>query len=235
MSLIPSGRLLKAHAVRELGQREAFNFSDLERQGTDYLTKVQVDASQLLAQAKQSAESERNRIYEEARQAGEKAGLAKAQELISKQASEEAARLCQARFATLTPAVEAIAKAIAADRDQWLHHWEKTAISLAVAIAEKLVRTRLATQPEQATSMISEALKLAAGNPSIKVWLNPGDLAHLGNDAPQVVKSICHAQDVTLLEDAQLSPGSCRIETQHGEVDARLETMLERMTTELLT
>jgi flagellar assembly protein FliH len=235
MSLIPSGRLLKAHAVRELGQREAFNFSDLERQGVDYLAKVQADASQLQAQAKQLAESERNRIFEEARQAGEQAGLAKAHEIIAKQASEEAARLAQTRFATLTPVIEAVTKAIAADRDQWLHHWEKSAVSLAVTIAEKLIRSALKTHPERAAPMIAEALKLAAGSPSIKIWLSPGDMAHLGDDAPQMVRSICHVQEVTLLQDDQLSPGGCRIETQHGEVDARLETMLERMTAELLT
>lgn len=42
-----------------------------------------------------------------------------------------------------------------------------------------------------------------------------------------------HEERWRLLEDEQLLPGGCRIETEHSQVDATLETRLEQLITQL--
>ena len=75
---------------------------------------------------------------------------------------------------------------------------------------------------------------LAAGNPQIRVKLHPDDLAHLGDGAAEVVRTLAACGEATLVPDASLSPGGCLVETQHGIIDARLETQLDRIVSELV-
>ena len=40
--------------------------------------------------------------------------------------------------------------------------------------------------------------------------------------------------EAELVYDETITPGGCQIETQHGAIDARMETQLERIASELL-
>ena len=50
----------------------------------------------------------------------------------------------------------------------------------------------------------------------------------------QIVESLTSCADAKLVPDAQALRGGCRIETRHGEIDARVETMLHRIAEELV-
>ena len=82
--------------------------------------------------------------------------------------------------------------------------------------------------------MIAEALELAAGQEKLKVFLHPADLAAWGDRGAQIVESLTACADAILVPDDHCIRGSCRIETRHGEIDARVETMLHRIADELL-
>jgi len=56
----------------------------------------------------------------------------------------------------------------------------------------------------------------------------------MGDRAPRIVESLTACADSILISDPQLARGGCRIQTVHGEIDARVETMLERLAEELL-
>ena len=135
---------------------------------------------------------------------------------------------------TTIPALGQVTVALRDEREKWLLHWEHVAVKRAVAIAEKLLHTQLRTQPELAEGMIAEALKLAAGQPQVQVRFNPQDLTRLGSHAGELVKTITSCATPDLIPDASIAPGGCTIDTGHGEIDARLETMLERIASELL-
>ena len=135
---------------------------------------------------------------------------------------------------TALPALRAAAEALQAERDRWLIRWEQTAVRVGVAIAEKLLKSQIATRPELASGMIADALRLAAGQPRVSVHLHPDDLAAWGDRAPRIVESLTACADSTLIPDPLVARGGCRIQTLHGEIDARVETMLERLAEELI-
>ena len=101
-------------------------------------------------------------------------------------------------------------------------------------MAEKILRTKLAIDPDRGQQMILDALRKATGNARLRLRLNPDDLARLGDHAEDIVCSVGTAGEATLVEDSSISPGGCVIETRHGVIDARLETQLERIASELI-
>jgi flagellar assembly protein FliH len=234
MPVAPASNVIKAATARELPARVAFNFEDLREQAAAQLVQAQQEAAALLAQARKDAESLKQKTLAEARESGRREGLQDAGKLIEQQASQLAdARLDEHLQKTL-PALEQAAAALRSERDRWLLRWERAAIELGVAIGEKLLRTNLAARPELADGLIAEALQLAAGEPHLRMHWNPDDLERLVPKAEQIVRSLTACATPELIADPAIAPGGCRIETRHGEIDARLDTLLQRITEELL-
>jgi flagellar assembly protein FliH len=230
-----SASVLKASQARELGSKVAFNFEDLRHQAEAHLATVRAEADALLQRARRDADALREKLLTETRDAGRKDGLKDAAALIEKQARQIADQRLAEQLQTTLPALAKVADALRAERERWLLEWDQAAIGLSIAIAEKLVRAQLAAKPELAQGMIAEALQLAVGQPQVRVFLNPEDRQRLEPRTEQVVQSITACATPEIVEDPTLSPGDCRIETQHGEIDARLETMLHRIAEELMS
>lgn len=227
-------RVLKANAVRELGGRVAFNFEDLRQKGEEYLAQARAEAEALVSAARQEAAALRDQARREGRETGRAEGLQAAQVTIEQQVAQRAEQLSSQRLRTALPALELAARGLRAQRDDWLVRWETTAIELAVAIAGKVVRGVIQAEPERVRSMLRDVLQLAAGQSQVAISLSPQDVEQLGADAAEVVRSTSGCADARLVADPHLGPGDCRIVTQHGEIDARIDTMLDRMTAELL-
>jgi flagellar assembly protein FliH len=229
-----SGRILKADAAKQLSSRLAFNFEDLRQHAADQLVEARAEAARILDDAQVNAQRIKQTAAQEGQQAGYQAGLENAQKQIQQEAKKLADRQLQEQLKGTLPALGQLSRALQQERQAWLTRWEQTAVELAVAIAGKLLRTTLAAEPERVIPMIREALQLAAGQTQVRVFLHPQDLLLLGDEAEQVVQSLTACATAELITDPQLNQGDCRLETRHGEVDARLETMLQRITDELL-
>jgi flagellar assembly protein FliH len=229
-----SARIIKANLTRDVSSTELFHFVDLQRHGERLLESARSEAVRILASASQDAESLFEQTLRAAREHGRLEGLRDAEQFILEKSSELAESRVTAQLETALPALRAAAESLQAERDQWLVRWEQTAVRLGIAIAEKLLQRQLLARPEFATAMISDALRLAAGQPKLAVYLHPDDLSAWGDRASQIVQSLTACADTTLVPDPSAMRGGCRIETRHGEIDARVETMLYRISEELL-
>lgn len=227
-------RIIKAHSSRDASSAETFNFVDLQRQGDQILASARCQADEILADARRDAEQLREQTLVAARDEGRLEGLRDAQATISRQVAEIAEERVSAQLITALPALRSASESLQAERDRWLVRWEQTAVRLGVAIAEKLLQRQLAARPEFATVMITDALRLAAGQPQLTVYLHPEDLSAWGDRATQIVQSLTACAETTLVPDPHTLRGGCRIETRHGEIDARVETMLHRIAEELV-
>jgi flagellar assembly protein FliH len=232
----PSSHVLKADQARDLGSRGvAFNFEDLRHQAEAQVAAARAEAAALIEQARRDAELLKQKLNAEARDAGRQEGLQDAAVQIEKLAQQLADERFAEQLRTTLPALSQAAQALRDERDRWLLRWDRAAIELGIAIAGKLVRSHLAIRPELASHMIAEALQLAIGQPQLRVHLHPQDRARLGDRAEQVVEALTACATPELVDDPALAPGECRIETRHGEIDARLDTMLQRIAEELLS
>ncbi len=91
----------------------------------------------------------------------------------------------------------------------------------ATALARQVVRSELVARPELVAQVASEAVNsvlLSARH--IRVFVHPDDQALVQTGAGEALA----ARGARLLGDASLSRGGCRVESDLGSVDARIET-----------
>lgn len=232
--LSEQSRILKADAVRGMDAQVAFNYDDFKARCNVYLEQAQQQAQNLLTKAKQETAQVFKQAQEQGYAAGHAEGLKNANAAIQQQAEQLANKLTLEKLKTTLPAVQAVADQLVQDRNRWLTEWENATIKLAIAIAEKIVGQQIATTPHLATNQIQHLLSLAVGSSRIRVHLNPNDLDGLGAHAEQVVQSLTACGEVQLCPDENITPGGCIIETEHGTVDALVESQLEHISHELL-
>jgi flagellar assembly protein FliH len=227
-------RLLKANAIRGLGSKIVFNYEDLRERCDVYVEKVRRETRTMIQDAQIESDSIRKEAYEQGRHSGSQQGLRDAEEQIRTQAEEMADRLAVEKLKNTLPAMQVAADLLVLEREKWMATWEDITIRLSLAVAEKVLRRKLNVEPEISTEMIRGVLELATGTPQITLKMNPKDLEHLGDHAEEVVRSMASCGKVTLIADESISNGGCIIETQHGVINAEIESQLERIASELL-
>jgi flagellar assembly protein FliH len=197
----------------------AFHFDDV---GRSYLDRVRAEAARIVAEARDQAAKIKTKATEEGRQAAIEAAQASLAKRLDQQLTSVLAALNQA------------AQSIAHSRQQWQQHWEKHTIELATAIAARVCRGELSRRPEIKLEWIREALELAAGNAEIVLRLHPDDAAALASHAESIAKQLTGAAPLKIVADESITPGGCRVDTQFGSLDQRLEAQLARIREELL-
>ncbi len=202
-------------------QGVAFQLDDMAGQAKWYLDSVHRQAERILQQAQQEAQAIRAQAEVEGRQAALAA--------VGKVLEEKVA----AQMATILPALQKSVEAIEHSRAQWLAHWRGAAVHVAAAIASRVMRRQLQTEPTITLDLIAEALELAAGAAEITVHMNPDDHQRIGDQAEKLVEQLARLGPAKFVADAEVTPGGCRVDTRFGRIDQTLEAQLARIEEEL--
>jgi flagellar assembly protein FliH len=134
-------------------------------------------------------------------------------------AKHESELILQAKLLRLEQLMAQLLAPIA-EQDQQIEH---ALVQLVSHISRQVIRRELQCDSSQLKDVLSDALKLlpmGAGN--VRIHINTQDF--------ELVKTLRerHEENWRILEDAQLQPGGCRIETEHSQIDASVETRLEQ-------
>jgi flagellar assembly protein FliH len=106
-------------------------------------------------------------------------------------------------------------------------------VDLVAKVARQVIRAELALQPVQLLAMVDETLStLPATRKAVEVYLNPEEMQRITELDPK------RAARWTLIADASLALGECRVKAGHREADAgcqqRLAACMEQVSTQLL-
>lgn len=94
---------------------------------------------------------------------------------------------------------------------------ERAIVLLAVAIARKIVGEELAAKPEHVRALVREALDRVRRAERVRVRVHPDDAS--------VVRDL----GVEIVEDATIERGGCIVESELGDIDARLAVRLDAL------
>jgi len=94
---------------------------------------------------------------------------------------------------------------------------------LSVKIAEKILARKLETDPAAVTSIVGAALAAVKGSGPVEIRLNPGDAAR----AEAAGAPLPRLDGVTILLDAAVPAGGCRLRTEWGDVAAGVPEQLQ--------
>jgi flagellar biosynthesis/type III secretory pathway protein FliH len=105
---------------------------------------------------------------------------------------------------------------------------ERRAVELGLALAQKVVAGALAVEPERVVEAVQGALRGIVERERITVLVNPDDM-EIVSDAIEAVKGSLGGIEHCVVEaERRVSRGGCVVRTPVGDVDARVETKLER-------
>jgi flagellar assembly protein FliH len=202
-------------------QPVAFSFADMRGQADDYLGSVRSEAAKIVQQAHKQAEV----IRHDAEVAGRKAAEAAVERILDEKVGK--------RMATLIPALELLVRQINDTKGELQNHWERSALKVSTAIAERIIRRELKHDPQITLDSIADALRLAAGSAEITLHISPTDYENLGSQVERLATTLCQLSPSQIVADAAITAGGCRVETRFGEIDQQIESQLRRIEEDL--
>jgi flagellar assembly protein FliH len=108
---------------------------------------------------------------------------------------------------------------------------ERELLTLAMALARQIVRRELKTDPTQIIGIIREAIAaLPVATRDVRVHLHPEDAAVV----KQHLAPTENERAWTIVEDPVMARGGCQVTTNTSRIDARLETRLGSILSELM-
>ena len=163
-----------------------------------------------------AAEAEADRVRDEARSAGHAEGFAAGREEALTQ---------------LSPSISAAAKALAAVRALEVDATERVeqhAVELAIQVAERVVAGTIAVTPERLLDVVRGALRTIIERERVTLLVHPDDLDLMREGVGEVTGSLGGIEHLEVQEERRVGRGGAIVRTSLGEVDARVETKLER-------
>jgi type III secretion system HrpE/YscL family protein len=178
-----------------------------------------------------AASAEARRILEEAqaRAAAVVAAAEEEREAKLRQGFEQGYEEGAARWAAAVRAAQSSVRAA-------MERGREEVLRLALRVAEKILRQRIDQAPESILPMIDEALRSLQGQQQLRVVLraHPEDRAVLEARRAHWLDHFPAIASLAVVPDEGVGRGGCRLESEHGSVDATIETQIRVVERHLL-
>lgn len=166
--------------------------------------------------------------YEVGQREGHEQGLAEGREAGYAEGHAQGLELAREEAEKLRQLVHACAESI--------HNLEtetgEALLSLALRVAEQVLRSTLDTQPERILDLIREVMHMDGGQQgTLRLRLNPADMERVDRFLEQEA-TVAHWR---LQADPAIERGGCIVETALGSIDATLQTRWQRVVSTLGT
>ncbi|MTI86008.1 MAG: hypothetical protein FH756_19450 [Firmicutes bacterium] len=203
--------------------RHNFNLSQESQESIDYsetgrkiIADAQKEAEQLLARTQKEAQENAEKMADRAEKEGYQQGLEKGRQEALEQARAEADKIRDEAREVLSQAEQ--------ERARTLGSMEKEIIALSVDIAERIIAQQLSLDGDTVISIAREAIQLAQNTKRVNLFFNPADSNAFENYEQELQRLIPVNASMVLVHDKAISPGSCIVETEHGRIEATLDS-----------
>jgi flagellar assembly protein FliH len=104
---------------------------------------------------------------------------------------------------------------------------EKDIIELICAVAEKVVHHQVTLNGTTIRETVIRAIQLATERRSVLLRVNPEEFDYIEQLRPELFKRFNELTSIEVVPSPPVKRGGCFLETQCGDVDARVETQME--------
>jgi flagellar assembly protein FliH len=122
---------------------------------------------------------------------------------------------------------EALTEALAL-REQLAEETERDAVALAIALATKILSGTFEVQPERVLDTVRGALRRVTDRRRVAVLVDPADLDTVRGAIAELEAQIGGIEHCDIQADRRVGRGGAIVRTLESEVDATVETQLER-------
>jgi flagellar assembly protein FliH len=107
--------------------------------------------------------------------------------------------------------------------------YEREIIDLIFAVAEKIVHYEVRSKESVIRNAIFEALEAAVEKSKVVFNVNPDDYDYVEKLRPELFKQNKGLKSIVVTSDPAVSRGGCYLETPYGNIDATIESKLEKI------
>ncbi len=222
----------KAEAERIVKEAESAAFEEVRRK-TNQAQKAKAEADELAAKVVSDAE---RRIAELEAQARER--VEAAERVAAKQGREEGREAGyaegKAEAERLVGRLHVILDRAMDKRAEILAETETQVIELVLLVAKKVVKVISENQKSVVVQNIAQALRKLKTKSEVIIRVNLADLQLATEHIKDFVQMTENAKRITVIEDSTVDRGGCVIETDFGEIDARIASQLHELEEKIL-
>jgi len=189
-----------------------------EAEAKQIIENAEGKAKDIELEMKQNIDAERKTALEESREAGKAEGYA--------EGKAEVDRLIERTQTVLERAQD--------KRAEILSETEKQIIDLVLLIARKVIKVISENQRNVIISNVIESLRKIKSKGDITIRVNLADLKLATEHKEDFIRLIEKPQSLEIVEDTSVDSGGCIIETDFGEIDARIASQLNEMESKIL-
>ena len=182
------------------------------------IAAVELKAVELEEQSKKTIEDDRQEVFAQAKEAGRNEGYA--------EGKVEVDRLIERTHTVLERAQD--------KRGEILAETEQEIIDLVLLVARKIIKIISENQREVIISNVTEALRKVKDKGNIIIRVNLSDVKLTTSHTKEFIKMLEGVKSIQVMEDSSVDSGGCVIETDFGEIDARISSQLAELEAKIL-
>jgi flagellar assembly protein FliH len=191
---------------------------DAEDQAQGILSEARQKAAELEADIKQRVTQNERDAYEK----GHIEGLAKGYE----EGRAEVQRLVESLHGIITKAIE--------KRNEIIEEAETQIINLVLLIVKKVIKVISENQKNVVINNVVQALRKLKSRGDVVIRVNLADLELTSEHVKDFMKMVENVKSITVMEDSSVDRGGCIIETDFGQIDARISSQLHEIEERIL-
>ena len=225
-------RSARAEADQIIKEAETTAFREVKRKTDDLQSQrrqLQDEAEKIIAEAQEKArqiEADSRAAFETERREAEHQGRAAGRETGFKEGKAEVERLILRTQTVLQRAQD--------KRTEILEETEQEIINLVLLISRKVIKVISENQRNVIISNVVQALRKVKGRGNIVIRVNIADLKLASDHIKDFINLVEGAKSVQIVEDSSIDEGGCVIDTDFGEIDARIASQLAELETRIL-
>jgi flagellar assembly protein FliH len=201
----------KSDQAKKVRQEAEDHARSIVEQATQEGARVEQEARDRVAALEKETST---RGFDEGRTAGYAAGEA------------EVKRLVERLHIVLTTAIE--------KRNQIIEESESQLINLVLQISQKVIKVLSENQKNVVINNVIQSLRKLKSRGDVVIRVNLEDIELTTQHTQDFLKMAENVKTITVLEDSTVDKGGCVIETDFGEIDARISSQLQEIEERIL-
>jgi len=225
-------RAARTQADGVIKEAEEAAFQEVKRKTNESQSikrAAQDEAEKIIADARQKAkeiEDAARTAFAEDKKAAEDQGRAAGRETGFAEGKAEVTRLIERTQTVLERAQD--------KRAEILSETEQEIIDLVLLISRKVIKVISENQRNVVISNVVQALRKVKGRGNIIIRVNMIDVKLTTDHMKDYIQMLEGAKSIQVAEDSSVDPGGCIIETDFGEIDARIASQLAELEAKIL-
>lgn len=204
--------------VKRQTDQAAIIKADAENEAAQIIEKAREEAAQIVA----DAQAERDKLQEEARNNGFDEGHTEGYE----KGKAEVERLIER--------MHKILEAVMQRREEILQDTESQIVELVILMSRKVIKILSENQKNVIMANTLAALKKVKTRGNVTLRVNLEDVKLATANIEEFIKHVENIEGITVLEDSAVEKGGCIVETDFGQIDARISSQLTELENRIL-